>query len=154
MSSTKTPSLPGCCTSLTLSLSLPLPLSLSLFPRPTRDSSLACSAIDTEGHAPSHCTSSFPLARGRPFPPSLTSSVSLGSSDLVLSSLSVLPPYHRPVRNFPRHAPTSGTSPSSKSIRSCDAGPTLRPACATFVLLGVSCDTCADFSFIFLYSSA
>lgn len=114
---------------LFISHSVTLPPFHSIFSFPSsshpRDSSLACSAIDIGGRAPSHYTSSFPLGATLfpPRPPTpLNSSVPLGPSVLVLSSLSVLPSFYRQVRNFPISLPPR-VSPTPKSIRSCESYP-------------------------------
>lgn len=142
--STKTRSPPKLFISLHASI---LP-SLFIFDSPSSPSSshqqlpsLACSAIGTKGRAPSHWyrTSSFPQsppARNRPFPLSLNSSISLGSSVLVLSSLSVLSPFHHRARNFPisllREAlPLLLETLFAAATRSLRVLSTLHPACAT-----------------------
>lgn len=137
------PSLPRSCSSLSLSLAS-LPPSHSIFSFPSsshpHDWSFACSAIDTGGRAlPLDCTSSFPLLGATLFPPRQTAP----SRSALRSSFS------RPFRTFrpstgkytklPRLAPTRSLSHPRNLFAAAD--PTPRPACATFVLLGVPCET-------------
>lgn len=116
---------------LFISHSASLPPFHSIFSFPSsshpRASSLACSAIDAGGRAPSHCTSSFPLlgatlsSPSLPSPSSLNNSVSLGSSVLVPSFLSDLRPSTGNETSPSRSHP--GFPPTLKSIRSCGSYP-------------------------------